>query len=218
MAKEKTPEFGELGWSDYVMSLLAEDEKINNHPNVAGLRRVFRNLMGKIVDSKPVQVWHNSQNNATVLYQIVYIDKDNVQCVIGDVADVSEDNTDTLFMLHPSATASTRAEARCLRKGLLLKCVAAEELASKNIVDEFRNKNANVVKTLPPTNGESNENEGVTDAQKQFFNVLCGKNGIDPKKYCPNIDKISKSEASVIINELTLYNKGDKIVPENIRA
>ena len=55
-----------------------------------------------------------------------------------EVSDCWHGNTDDLFCAHPAATASTRAEGRALRKALKIRCLAAEELAKKDIVSIVR--------------------------------------------------------------------------------
>ena len=50
-----------------------------------------------------------------------------------EVADVWHGNTDLLFTGFAVATASTRAEGRCLRKALKLRKCAAEELTKQDV-------------------------------------------------------------------------------------
>ena len=55
---DDTPQITSLEWNDYVMSLFEEDELIENRPLSAGLRRVSELVLGRIVSSGPVQVFH----------------------------------------------------------------------------------------------------------------------------------------------------------------
>jgi len=62
-----------------------------------------------------------------------------------EVADSWEGNTDDMFCAFAVAIASTRAEARALRKALKIKGVAAEELTKKDTAKIVRDISNNTV-------------------------------------------------------------------------
>lgn len=154
--EESIPSQDSVEWSDYVMSLFDSSElvSINDNdkaPNVAGLRRLTKLLLGTIVSSKPTQVWpvvDSSDIRATVVYEVQILKKKDTKDVsvnylttYADVADVCSSNTDNFFLSYAIATASTRAEARALRKALGLRCVAAEEVCKKDAAKEVQSEN-----------------------------------------------------------------------------
>lgn len=152
----KHPRFGPPMWSEqwqeFVLSQFVDGElNENGHPLVHGLRRVARKLLGPIIDSGPVN--HptvdflgepKSTDRFTMLkpvavtYQVRILwtrpedIPDNGAAFVvtfSDCADVTFANTSPDFLIYPSAMASTRAEARCLRKALQLRKAAAEEIS-----------------------------------------------------------------------------------------
>lgn len=207
MAKkeEQVPAITDVAWDDYVMSKFDSSELIDGHPNVVGLRRVARLLVGKIVDSYPSNVVPMGENRATVSYMISIVDHDGTRLTFGDCADVTEFNTDIPFCLHAAAVASTRAEARALRKALCLKKVSSEELNGKNATKEYE---ANKVKVDKPTTGEVDVGGEASDSQKKFiaqllcdvemhFDEVAGLCGVKKE-----FEQISKQQASDIITFL----------------
>ncbi len=124
----------DIEWNDYVMGHFSEKELFDGRPLCAGLRRVAELLLGKIVSSKPTQVFPPSNTGeeigrATGVWEVIFED----MSVFSDVADAWEGNTDDTFCVFNTATAATRAEGRALRKALRLKTVAAEEMTTKSI-------------------------------------------------------------------------------------
>ncbi len=135
--EDRVPLMEDADWSDYVLKQFEEDETIDGNPTVDGLRRVARKLLGSIVQSICNVISAPNLANewaATVEHTIVInwkreVDGYSEQRVFTEVADVNPFNCDAEFRRFASSTASTRAEARALRKALMLKrVVAAEEI------------------------------------------------------------------------------------------
>ena len=107
---EKRLTTNDIGWTDYVLSLLSDDEKISGNPTTDGLRRIFEIALDcDVIESISSVVQAPDPSNekrATVVHTIGYI-----------------------------LNNSTPTQGRALRRGLKLrKVVAAEELA-KDIED-----------------------------------------------------------------------------------
>ena len=119
-------------WNDYVMGLFTETEMVDGNPLVHGLRRVSEMLLGQIVFSGPTQVFpvqrDDHHGRATVIFTVEF--SNGIR--YSEVADSWEGNTDDTFCAYAVAIASTRAEARALRKALKIRAVAAEELTKKD--------------------------------------------------------------------------------------
>lgn len=224
--QEDAPEYGSEGWSSYVMSLFHEDEMIDGNPLCPGLRRVANLLLGSVVSSKPVQVFPSLDpdgvGRATVVYEITF-DWGNTGDfrTFGDVGEVWHGNTEDLFAAHATACAATKAEARTLRKALMVKCLAAEELpANKNVAEIVKNsiKGRN-------TTGEIKTTDLMSDAQFNFIDSKCRQLDIDAFKYakesgfvCSSLQdfrKLKKMEASNMIQKLNEYQSAGGI-PDTI--
>ena len=65
-------------WNDYVLGLFAENELYDGRPLCAGLRRVAELLLGRIVISRPTQVFPPTAGDtigrATVIWEVVFED------------------------------------------------------------------------------------------------------------------------------------------------
>lgn len=172
-------------WSNYVLSHFVSDELMDGKPIVAGLRRVTKLLLGPIIKSVPVQVFPSQLpggiGRSTVSYEVTIKDSETGEYIVyGDVADVTEDNTETLFALHGSATAATRAEARALRKALGLRVVAAEEIVtSRDIAADYTQKAAATLKVEAKTDGSFKGESPATDAQRKAIQTMCKKVGVN---------------------------------------
>lgn len=156
----------DIEWTDYVLSLLSDDEKIAGNPTTDGLRRVFETALNcDIVESSSNVVQSPSPDNekrATVVHTISYFLKDGSVPVeskcrsVSGAADVYWGNCDKVFRNHAVAVADTRAEGRALRRALKLrKVVAAEELAKDiedhpdaNTVSKISNNQINFIDVL----------------------------------------------------------------------
>lgn len=148
LAEPKTEKvsISDTGWTDYVLSNLLDDEKINGNPTTDGLRRIFETVLScKIISSSSHVAQTPSPENekrATVVHTITYRldpttpDTEGINIISVDgAADVYWGNCDKVYRNHPVAVAETRAEGRALRRALRLrKVVAAEEIA-ENIED-----------------------------------------------------------------------------------
>lgn len=125
------PQRGDSGWTNHVLSLLDKTEKIQGQPTVDGLRRIFDDLVGPIMETEVIVVQSPSPENerrAVVTYVLKFLDlHDNLQKTISDAADCYYGNTPDPYKNHAVATATSMAEGRCLRKAMRIKVITSEE-------------------------------------------------------------------------------------------
>jgi|SanBayMetagenome_1026888.scaffolds.fasta_scaffold13302_3 hypothetical protein len=203
----ETPEYGSEGWDSYVMSLFKPEELIDGKPRCVGLRRVGRTVLGDPVFTGPIHVSPATDNDgpgrATVVYQMVFKFADG-QRTFGDVADVWHGNTDDMFAAHPVACASTKAEARCWRKALLISAVSAEELTVKDTAAIVQSLVSKSVKVGAVTNGEINDSDKMSDQQRNLISIKCKQLNVDPRKLagCDKPEKWTKKFASSLITKI----------------
>jgi len=206
------------GWNDYVMSLFNEDEVIEGMPKVAGLRRVAELIMGPPLFSGPTQVFPSNEidspGRSTVVFTVQF-----QHASYADVADSWMGNTDDNFVIYNTAMASTRAEARALRKALGLHKASYEEITKKDpssVVKEAITKTS----SAKPTSGESLEGLASSN-QLGFISKLVTRANVDLDsmtiEFAVNPQRITKQEASNMIDTLNAYINGSLPIPENFR-
>ena len=218
---ENTPNVTDPEWNDYVLSLFVNSEMYDGRPLCAGLRRVAELLLGRIVSSRPTQVFPPSGGDeigrATVIWEIIFEDGST----FSDVADCWEGNTDDTFCVFNTATAATRAEGRALRKALRLKTVAAEEMTSKNT--------ASIVKSISQTKrveteGEYDDSYRMSDAQANFIDSKCKQLNLDVGQFFNEVfsinvkRKVDKRQASDAIKKLNDFQQDKGLIPDTISA
>lgn len=226
VSNTNTPPYGSKEWHEHIMSLFDDGELIGGNPTCAGLRRVAEEVLGSIISSGPSQVFPSQNENgpgrATVVFEII-IDWNNTgeYRTFKEVADVWHGNTDDLFCAHPVATASTRAEGRALRKALKVRCLAAEELAKKDIAAIVRQ----TVKLETPTNGEISDKDKISSAQINFLDNKCKQLDINVVSFInmgstkyPNINTMTKKVASEMLTTLNQFQTGEKECPADIKG
>jgi hypothetical protein len=205
-------------WNDYVMALFTESEMVDGNPLVHGLRRVSELVIGPIVFSGPTTVFpvqrEDHHGRATVVFAVEFENGSRY----AEVADCWEGNTDDTFCAYAVAIASTRAEARALRKALKIRAVAAEELTKKDTAKIVRD----ISKTKTISDGDYNDQSRMSDAQANFIDVKCKQLDINGNKLLKNIfnadinKKISKKVASDIIDKLNDFQRDKSLIPESI--
>lgn len=212
------PKTSDIEWTDYVLSLLSEDEKINGNPTTDGLRRIFEVALNCVVveaNSAVVQTPEpNNEKRATVVHTLSYVLKeydegreDLKYRSVSGAADVYWGNCDKIYRNHPVAVAETRAEGRALRRALKLrKVVAAEELV-ENVDDHPDQNSVNKI-----TNNQINFIDVI--AQRLNINVskLLSGAGLDQK----NIYSISHEDAVGVIRSLSKYQQDISSIETNI--
>jgi hypothetical protein len=135
-----------------------------------------------------------------------------------EVADCWEGNTDDTFCAYAVAIASTRAEARALRKALKIRAVAAEELTKKDTAKIVRD----ISSTKTSTDSDYNDQSRMSDAQLNFIDVKCKQLNINGQKLFKDIfsadinKKVSKKIASDIIDKLNDFQRDKNLIPESI--
>lgn len=213
-SKNITP--SDIEWTDHVLSLLADDEKISGNPTTDGLRRIFETALNcTVTEAKPEVVQSPdlaNERRATVVYNMTYVLNDGSipeelkYRSVSAAADVYWGNCDKIFRNHPVAVAETRAEGRALRKALRLrKVVTADEIA-KEVVDHTENTGINT----------------INNSQINFFDVFGKRLNINIDKLLTklaiehkNIYNISYEDAVRTITELSGYQQNNNI-PEDI--
>jgi len=224
LQEETSPAYGSEDWHDYVMSKFHKSEMYNGNPLTVGLRRVAEELLGDIIVSRPTTIVASDDPNgpgrATVGFEVVIDWMNSGQLrTYGDVADCWHGNTDDLFCAHPAATASTKAEGRCLRKALKVRCVAAEEIPrNKDVVAIVRQS----IK-VEPSNGDWTEEDDITSPQIQFIDTKCKQLNVNVIKFINQGDKkyeaigdVRKMTASKMIKLLNEYQNKSKEIPDDI--
>lgn len=211
------PSIHSLEWTDYVLSLLSDDEKIKGNPTTDGLRRIFEVALDCTVigaDTRVVQSPSpDNEKRATVTHELSYVLNDeSVQDAfkyksVSGAADVYWGNCDKIYRNHPVAVAETRAEGRALRRALRLrKVVAAEELA-ENIEDHV--------------DGDSVGK--ITPNQINFISVLGQRLNVNILKMLDslalktdNIYNIKYDDALTIIKKLSEYQQDQSSVASSL--
>lgn len=214
---ENMPSMLSAEWHDYAMTLFHSSELVDGHPLVAGLRRVAEVVLGPIIFSGPTQVFpvqrEDHHGRATVVFTVRFANG----MEYAEVADSWEGNTDDMFCAFAVAIASTRAEARALRKALKIKGVAAEELTKKDTAKIVRD----ISSAKTSSEGEYNEQSRMSDAQHNFIDVKCKQLNIDGQKLFKQFrvdsgQKVSKKVASDIIDALNDYQRDKNLIPKDI--
>jgi len=184
--KAVTP--NDLDWTDHVLGLLSEDEKISGNPTTDGLRRIFEKALNCRVLASVSDVVQtpepNNEKRATVVHSITYLlnegarDQSELNTVtINGAADVFWGNCDKVYRNYPVAVAETRAEGRALRRALKLrKVVAAEEIAAEvddhpdqNTVSKISNNQINFIEdNLAQSFLNQNQENGNTKYLESF--------------------------------------------------
>jgi hypothetical protein len=209
----KTIAPNDLEWTDYVLSLLSDDEKISGNPTTDGLRRIFEIALNCTVIQATSEVVQtpdiNNEKRATVVHTLMYVLKnidpehpDLNNRIVSGSADVYWGNCDKIYRNHPVAVAETRAEGRALRRGLKLrKVVAAEELA-KDIEDH-------------PDHDTVTK---ITNNQLNFMDVLAKRLDINMTKLLEklalpvdNLYNISYTDAVNVVTKLTQYQQQNNV-------
>ena len=204
-------------WHDYAMTLFHESEMVDGHPLVAGLRRVAELVLGPIVFSGPTQVFpvqrDDHHGRATVIFTVEFANGIRY----AEVADSWEGNTDDTFCAYAVAIASTRAEARALRKALKIKGVAAEELTKKDTAKIVRQ----ISSVKESSGGEYDDQSRMSDAQYNFIDVKCKQLNINGEKLFASFNadsgkKVSKKVASDIIDKLNDFQRDKSLIPQEM--
>jgi hypothetical protein len=212
----KIPNINDPEWSDYVIGLLSDDEKIKGNPTTDGLRRIFEIALDCVIIASSSDVVQspdpNNEKRATVVHSLTYVlnDKDLDQDIktrhVNGAADVYWGNCDKIYRNHPVAVAETRAEGRALRRGLRLKKVVAAEELAENIEDDVMGDNVSRI-----TNNQIN----FMDVLSQRLNI----NMIEMIKvlgYNKNIKELMHDDAVSIIRELSKYQQNVDDIPQNM--
>jgi hypothetical protein len=212
----KTPNINDPEWSDHVIGLLLDDEKIKGNPTTDGLRRIFEVALNcVIIDSSSDVVQSPDPNNekrATVVHSLTYILNDEALTPetklrhVNGAADVYWGNCDKIYRNHPVAVAETRAEGRALRRGLRLKKVVAAEELAENIEDDVMGDNVS----------------RISDNQINFMDVLSQRLNINMIEmfgllgFDKNIKALKHYHGETILRELSKYQQSVDSIPENI--
>lgn len=212
----KTPNINDPEWSDYVIGLLLDDEKIKGNPTTDGLRRIFEVALNcVIIDSSSDVIQSPDPNNekrATVVHSLTYVLNDDTLTPetklrhVNGAADVYWGNCDKIYRNHPVAVAETRAEGRALRRGLRLKKVVAAEELAENIEDDVMGDNVS----------------RISDNQINFMDVLSQRLNVNMIEmlglldFDKNIKALKHDDGVSIIRELSKYQQNVDSIPENI--
>ena len=215
----KKPTINDIEWTDYVLSLLSDDEKINGNPTTDGLRRIFEVALNCNITESISEVIQtpdiSNEKRATVVHSLTFVLNDccddsgiKYRSVSG-AADVYWGNCDKIYRNHPVAVAETRAEGRALKRGLKLrKVVAAEEIA-KDIEDH----------------PDYDTVTKITNNQLNFIDVLGKRLDINITKMLSKLDydtkniyNIEHDDAIKISQLLSSYQQDSSKISDDIKG
>jgi hypothetical protein len=225
----KRPRYVDPEWHSFVMSQFVPEE-LDNHgnPKVDGLRRVAEGLLGEIVESRPVQS-SSAPDLAAVNWLLViawacdnpYVDIGSSTPLqnrtFGAFADASLVNCKPPYNKFLASMSDTRAEAKCLRRALRLRCIASEEaeMGETNTFDE------------KVSDGSYKGDALINDQQAMMINVISQRLDISvdklvektfPGKTIKNITKENAANIIVLLNKFqSSVKEGSESVPEDLK-
>ncbi|MFQ3675219.1 MAG: hypothetical protein SNJ64_01585 [Endomicrobiia bacterium] len=117
-------------WTNYVMSFLWDDEKIDGRPCLSGLRRVACLLYGYFSTTIQIVQCPNNDNGqkAILIYEIQFSNGFKVS----EIGESDINNDENLKKETPLTTALINAEIRTLKKVLLLDKILLHEEKRRN--------------------------------------------------------------------------------------
>lgn len=212
----------DIGWTDYVLSLMTKDEVQDGRPKCVGLRRMTELLMGKILESHARVVqspvgsmsedgdYSGNGGRCVIEHTIAIMDNDGVVVRYTDCADGTPLNVKYPFNMFMVPVTGTRAEARTLTKILKLKTISYEE-THEDIQKELGGQKA------------STKPVGCSVAQKGVINNLAEKLKIDMLKLIEltlnkkmSLDALTVEQASNMIKFLNEVQQGKKKPPQEV--
>lgn len=221
------PRYVEPEWHDYVMSQFVPEElDPHGNPKIDGLRRVAEGLLGEIIESRPVQS-SSSPGLAAVNWLLViswvgdnpYEDNGGTlpTRTFGAFADACDGNCKSPYNKFLASLADTRAEAKCLRRALRLRCIAAEE-AELGETNTFEEK---------VSDGSYKGESPINETQKATIVTVALRNGIDENRLVESmfpgktLEKLNKENAASVIVALNKYQSnvknGSEEIPDSIK-
>lgn len=211
------PQMSSPEWPDYVMSHFTEDELVNGHPKVDGLRRVVELLLGPIVQGQVRIVEGPRQDNGftavaeyTATIECFYEDGPGGKFrVWTSAADAGPNNCDPHFGKFPTALAETRARGRTFREALRLNKCAAEEMVKVPV--------------------DPQEEKGLISRNDiSFIDMMCARLNIDAgsfmnywikekiKKKYNKIRDIESEHARAMSKQLSEWQRKKEEIPEHL--
>jgi len=221
-----TPDYNDVGWSDYVISLLDDSEKFEGRPRVTGLRRICERLLGRVISSTGVLNSNSYVYNpntgvpiplAVVTYTIVIQLADNTHLEVSGMAESNPVNLDDMFLAYPVACAESRAEGRALKKALHLTCLTADEIPQKNV--------AEAINTLFER-AEDDSKKFATKVQIRVITNKCKSCDVDVFKFINSnsrhgpydkITEVEKEVASLMVDKMNKYENDKSLIPDDIK-
>jgi hypothetical protein len=207
----------DLRWTDHVLELLADDEKIKGNPTTDGLRRVFELALNCTVIQSTSNIAQSpspeNEKRATVVHSLTYVlndvpdDSPIKHRTVSGSADVYWGNCDKIYRNHPVAVAETRAEGRALRRALKLRKVIAAEEMVEDIEDH---PDANSVNKI--TNNQINFIDVIGQRLNINIKKLLTLNGLDVS----NVYNLQHENAVDIIRLLSRYQQNISEIPPDI--
>ena len=204
---------GDPDWTQFLLSELYDDELAQTDDGdpvvkVNGLRRLTEKHLGNILDQDVGVVQAPNADNqwtATVVVAIT-IEKHNGNVFrMSDAADCSIINSDKKFSKFPTSMATTRAEARVLRKALKINVVSEEEMLDNDDVD-FDNAGS------------------ILEPQVHMINAMCSRIGVNTREFVGlgkrklnDIADATQREAANMIQVLNEYQQNTSKIPEEIK-
>jgi hypothetical protein len=225
----ENPAPGDPLWNDYVMGLLEDNEVVNEEhmqmPICHGLRRLATQLLGKVTGGVKQIIYPDKDDprRVAVIYEIYVEDKQTgIRDVYTEVASANLDNTDPFFLDFAEATASTKAESRALRKALLLKNVAADEVKRSDRDKIMGSDNLTPV-SGEDTDGSVSEDSPISSKQIQFLDKFGKIGNINVDKFVKGkigdrkLEDVTREEArDLLIKPLDSMANGREETPKEL--
>lgn len=203
--EDNSPRPEDPGWTEHVLSFLAENEMVNGSPKVDALRRICLRLLGPF--SEEVRIIQtpeiNNDSRATAVATITFR---NSGLVFTGSADACSRNCDLMFSKYPVSVAETRAIGRGIRKALMLVNIIATEEA-----------------TDAPADSNNEAAEFVSNSMINSLKHISSRLNIDLLKLAlhmnfvvADLTELNKRQALNISNELSSFSTSEKPIPNEI--
>ena len=224
---DDTPDYLDLEWSDYVLSLLDDTEKFEKRPRVTGLRRICEKILGPVVYSKGHLISESFEYNeidgqprpkAVVNYELhIHFWGETMPRVFFGMAESNPLNSDDFSLPFPVACTESRAEGRAYKKAPKLTCLTADEIPQKNMAEAISN--------VMGTTGFDDSGKKITKTQIRVLNNKCKACDIDVIKFINCNDKygpydvlasVEKDVASLMLDKLNKFENDKTLIPKEI--